>query len=101
LGSKQPCGGAAPHLQRYRTWSPPSDDASQPKLDIHARRSEGAAASAKSFPKADLQVCSGDPSNSAPWTDVSEASFVTFVKAEPLGIFYSPNSTKDKPVWEG
>lgn len=33
LGSKPPCGVAAAGLQRYRTWSPPQDDASQPEAD--------------------------------------------------------------------
>ena len=63
-----------------RTWSLPPDDASQPFIDIHARCSEGAAASAKGFQKADLQVSSGDPSNAAPWTDVSEAQIAPFAK---------------------
>ena len=34
-------------LLGYRTWSPPPDDASQPKHDIRARRSDYFAANAK------------------------------------------------------
>ncbi len=50
----------------------------QPKYDIHTRCGESAAASAKGFPKADLQVCSVDPDNAAPGFKVSEAQIAPF-----------------------
>ena len=53
----------------------------QPKRDIHAKRIKGASASAKGFPKADLQVCSVDPSDAAPGADVSEARVSDFAKS--------------------
>lgn len=49
-----------------RTWSLPPDDASQPYRDIHERRGEGVAASAKGFLKADLPVHSEDQGDAAP-----------------------------------
>jgi hypothetical protein len=54
------------------------DFSSHPNHDIHTRRSEGAAASAKGFPNADLQVCSVDPGDAAPDFKVSEAQLATF-----------------------
>jgi len=52
----------------------------QPNHDIHARRSEGTAACAKGFLKADLQVCSVDPGDAAPGIKVSEAQKAGFAK---------------------
>jgi len=46
---------------------------SSPNHDIHSRRSEGTAACAKGFLKADLQVCSVAPGDAAPGIKVSEA----------------------------
>lgn len=78
VGSKLPCGGAAPHLQRYCTWSPPSEDASQPNHDVHAGRSAGSAARARGFPRADLRVRSADQGDAEIIADVSEAQETDF-----------------------
>jgi hypothetical protein len=53
---------------------------SQPNHDIHTRCGKGTAASAKGFPKADLQVCSVDPGDAASGFKVSEAQEVGFAK---------------------
>ncbi|WP_123619065.1 hypothetical protein [Phaeobacter piscinae] len=65
-GSKPTCGVAAAGLQRFPSWSPPQYDASQPKRDLHIRRSDCFAAGAKhfgQFPKPAIQQVVAAPAD--------------------------------------
>ncbi|PRZ42915.1 hypothetical protein CLV89_13114 [Tritonibacter scottomollicae] len=92
MGSKWTCGGAAAGSQRFRTSSQTLDGGSQPNHDIHARRSEGTAACAKGFLKADLQICSVGPGDVAPGFKVSEARTATFAKFSYLATEWRPDA---------
>ncbi|WP_158525041.1 hypothetical protein [Phaeobacter piscinae] len=58
MGSLPTYGGAAGGLRRDRLAVQVPEDSRQPNHDILAMRSEGFAASANKFPKADTQGCS-------------------------------------------
>jgi len=87
VGSLLPCGGAAPsYPPRKRSWLT-AIGSIQPKTDIHARRSEGAAARAKDFPEADIPQCQICLGYAAPRSNVSEAQIATFAKSSDLAAW--------------
>ena len=88
MGSKPTCGDAAARVQRIRTISELPDDGSQPNHDIHAGCSEGAAASARAFPKVAVQQAVAALADAAVSARGSEAQIATFAKS----AFFSDNT---------
>ncbi|GAB5431013.1 MAG: hypothetical protein EpisKO_03830 [Epibacterium sp.] len=81
MGSNPTCSGAAAVSQRFRTSFQTLDFRCQPKLDIHTGCNEGAAASARAFPKAAIQQTVAALADAAVSSKGSEAQLVTFAKS--------------------